>query len=248
MSLLLHCGAEHVSEEELRQIPVPPATKTWYPLGHAHVLDAVRDTLTDAGYEIRQQALSVTREGQRFFGTLDLTTPILEGVTLAVGIRNSVDKSFPIGFAVGSRVFVCDNLSFESEIVVNRKHTRFGEERFMEGIATGVNLLNDHRVQQAQWFQDLRVRRLDTNEPEALILRAYEQDLIGARHLPLVLNEWRRPTFDHGGETAWALWNTFTHVLGADMYKNPAKAAIRTIRLQGIFRPEVIDGEVVQAA
>jgi hypothetical protein len=30
----------------------------------------------------------------------------------AVGLRNSRDKSFPIGIAFGSRVFVCDSLTF----------------------------------------------------------------------------------------------------------------------------------------
>lgn len=242
MNLILHCGGQHVSEDELRQVPVPTATKTWFPMGHAQVLDAVRDTLSAAGYEIQRQELSLTREGLRFFGTLDLTTSIMDGITLAVGIRNSIDKSFPIGFAVGSRVFVCDNTAFHSEIVVNKKHTRFGEERYMEGIANGVNLLNDHRRQQAQWFADLQQRRLESNEPEAIILRSYEQELIGARQLPAVIDRWRHPTHDYGGPTAWSLFNTFTEVLGED--SNPAKAALRTLRLQGLFQPEVIDGEV----
>jgi hypothetical protein len=30
------------------------------------------------------------------------------GVSLAVGIRNSWDQSFPLGFCAGARVFVCD--------------------------------------------------------------------------------------------------------------------------------------------
>jgi hypothetical protein len=117
-------------------------------VGHAQVLDAVRGTLEDAGYSITRQQLSLTKEGGRFFGTLDLSASVLDGVTLAVGIRNSIDKSFPIGFAAGSRVFVCDNLAFHSEIVVNRKHTRYGEERYMEGTAQGVGLLAQHRQAQ----------------------------------------------------------------------------------------------------
>jgi len=80
----------------------------------------------------------VSHGGARFFGTLDLTTSVSEGVTLAVGIRNSNDQSFPIGFCCGQRVFVCDNLAFTSEIIVSKKYTRFGQERYLEGLARAV--------------------------------------------------------------------------------------------------------------
>jgi hypothetical protein len=37
--------------------------------------------------------------------------------------HHSHDKSFPIGIAFGSRVFICDNLAFIGDHVVRRKHT-----------------------------------------------------------------------------------------------------------------------------
>jgi hypothetical protein len=243
MSVLISQGDAYVSEEELRQIPVPQGTRTWHPIGHQQVLDAVRGTLSCAGYEVAAQSLAVANQGLRFFGTLDLTTPILDGVKLAIGIRNSMDRSIPIEFCAGARVLVCTNLSFYSQIAVSRRHTKNGAERFMEGISVSVQMLIEHQQTQAAWFENLQQRRLESKEADSIILRSYEQKLIGSRQLPLVLDEWRHPKFDHGGETLWSLWNTFTHVLGQD---NPAKAALRTIRLQSLFNPEVIDG--VQAA
>jgi hypothetical protein len=43
--------------------------------------------------------------------------------TDTVGLRNSNDRTFPIGIAFGSRVFVCDNLAFIGDQVIRRKHT-----------------------------------------------------------------------------------------------------------------------------
>jgi hypothetical protein len=40
-----------------------------------------------------------------------------------VGLRNSHDKSFPVGIAFGSRVFVCDNAAFIADHVIKRRHT-----------------------------------------------------------------------------------------------------------------------------
>src|SRR5262249_54211533 len=118
-SLVLHRGARPVTEEELRQFRAPPPEGQWYPVSHSRVVETVKATLRAAGYEIRKEQFGLMRDGgSRFFGTLDLRTPIASGVTLAVGIRNSVDKSFPLGFCAGNRVFVCDNLAFRSELLV----------------------------------------------------------------------------------------------------------------------------------
>src|SRR4051812_22884309 len=72
------------------------------------------------------RAIRLSRGDARLFATVDLGSPLATGVTLAVGIRNSFDKSLPLGFVAGNRVFVCDNLAFRSDLSVKRKHTRFG--------------------------------------------------------------------------------------------------------------------------
>jgi hypothetical protein len=142
--LINHRGGYEVTESELALIRAPPPTDTWFPVDHSIVLGTVKDTLTAAGFGVAKQRLSISHEGQRFFGTLDLTSLITEGIALAVGIRSSIDKSFPIGWCAGSRVFVCDNLSFHSEVVISKKHTKFGQERYREGIAGAVSALSEY--------------------------------------------------------------------------------------------------------
>src|SRR4051812_19222449 len=119
--LVLHRGAHEVSREELKAIEAPPATGTWFPVRHEEVLSTTVATLETAGFQVARMQLALSRAGGRFFGTLDLESPLAEGVSLAVGVRNSLDKSFPLGFCAGHRVFVCDNLSFHSDLMVKRK-------------------------------------------------------------------------------------------------------------------------------
>jgi hypothetical protein len=119
-SLCLHRGAIEVDRHMLSTFEAPPPSGRWYPLKHSHVVQKVCDTLEASGYQIARERIAVVRDGHRMFGTLDLSATLVSGVTLAVGIRNSTDKSFPLGFCAGNRVFVCDNLSFRSELLVKR--------------------------------------------------------------------------------------------------------------------------------
>lgn len=244
-SLNLHSGGSVVSHGELALIEAPPPTDTWFPIKHADVLDAATGLITSSGYSIKNTQLSVARDGHQFFGVLDLENEICPGITLAVGLRNSTNKSFPIGFCAGQRVFVCSNLAFTSEIVVSKKHTRFGQERYREGIAAAISSLGQYQTAQATWINNLRTRVLTREESDSLILRAYEEGLIGARTLPLVIQEWRKPSYDEFREpTAWNLWNCFTTVLGRRPEKI-AETALTTIRLQRLVTGDVIDGVAV---
>jgi len=240
MTLVTHCGARDVSRDELVEIEPPPPTTTWLPVSHRQVLAGAAETLAGAGFEIGRERLTISHHGHRFFATLDLTTSICDGISLAVGIRNSTDKSFPIGFCCGQRVFVCDNLAFTSEIIVAKKHTRFGEERYFEGIANAVSGLRQYQETQAEWIGVLRERELSPEEADSLILRSYEGNLIGARMLPELIREWRQPALeDFRKPTAWSLWNAFTAVVGRTRQRvSPAEAALTTIRLQRLFQAD----------
>jgi hypothetical protein len=248
-TLINHRGAQEVTLDQLSTIEAPPPTATWFPVSHIDVYEAVNHTLTSAGYEIRRQVFSLAKDDHRFFGVLDLTSTITEGISLSVGIRNSTDKSFPIGMAVGSRVFVCDNLSFHGEIVIAKKHTRFGETRYREGIAAAVGRLDSYRQTQADWIGGLQQRPLAPEQADSLILRAYETELISTRLLPDVIKEWRQPEHEaFQPRNAWSLWNAFTSALRTKQESQPAAAALMTIRLQRLFTHEVSNGSVSATA
>ncbi len=228
-----------MSADELQRYAAPPPEGRWYPLSHARVAETVKATLREAGYEIRREQYGVMRDGTRFFGTLDLGSPLTSGVTLAVGIRNSVDKSFPLGFCAGSRVFVCDNLAFRSELLVRRKHTLNGERNFTSAIAGAVTTLASFREGEGERIRRLMGMELPPDLADALILRAFEKGIVGPRELPKVLHEWRNPPHeDFQPRTAWSLFNAFTSALKDRAVQMPHQYAQQTMRLNALL-PEM---------
>lgn len=241
-NLVLHAGARPVTLEELQSFRAPESQGRWYPVSHSRVVETVKETLRGAGYDIRKEQYGVMRDGGRFFGTVDLGTSIASGVTLAVGIRNSVDKSFPLGFCAGNRVFVCDNLAFRSELLVRKKHTLNGERNFVKSIASAVTSLTTFKQAEAERIKRFIHTPLSADLADALILRAYERGVIGAHHLPKVIHEWRNPSFEEfEPRTVWSLFNAFTSALKERAVIQPHAFAVQTMQLNGLldFRPEM---------
>lgn len=234
----MHVGARQISRDDLALIEAPPPTRTWFPLKHTDVLDTVCETLDGAGFGIDSIELSIVRDNARFFGTLRLTNRISDIASIAVGIRNSVDKSFPIGFCVGMRVFVCDNLAFHSEIVIARRHTRFGQTRFNEAVSQAVLGLHQYQVAEHERIGRLQNWQLSDDEANSLILKSFEEGLVSSRLLPVVIREWRNPPIeDFAPRTGWSLLNSFTSALKERQKANPQQAALATIRLQRLLAP-----------
>jgi hypothetical protein len=236
--LMLHCGAREVDRDALRAVPCPPPTETWFPIGHAAVIDAVTESLGSAGFQVARARYALSRGDARMFATLDLAVDLAAGVTVAVGVRNSTDQSFPLGFAAGSRVFVCDNLSFSAELMIKHKHTRFGFDHYRDELAGSVDKLAGYREAEGLRIARMQDAGLTDVEAESLLMRAYERRLLGPATVLPALREWREPSFDEfKPRNVWSLLNAITHVLGDQAKKHPDEHARRTRQIQSMLCP-----------
>jgi hypothetical protein len=243
-TLVLHAGGRLVTPDELRNCTTPPAEGRWHPVPHARVLGAVKETLTGAGYRVASEKLALARHNARFFGVLTLEAPLAQGVGLSVGVRNSVDKSFPLGFAAGSHCFVCDNLAFRAELLVRRKHTANGMKAFGAAIAGAVAGLASFREVEAARIKRMAELELTPVMASHLILSAFRRGIISSLQLPRVCEAWEDPPHvDFKPRTAWSLFNAFTEVLKPRAVTAPQAFVAQTIRLNGLLLPEGADAQ-----
>ena len=106
--LLAHRGAELVGRQDLLALHTPDATATHKPIAHAHVVQALIETLGFRRLNVVNDQYAVTPDGMRMFGVLALDVEG-SGIRLAIGVRNSHDKSCSLALTVGYKVFVCDS-------------------------------------------------------------------------------------------------------------------------------------------
>jgi len=220
MSLCLHAGANPVTYDDLRQVAVPEATDTHIPVPHHEIVELLRYTLGFYGHEIVQEDHAIMPDGQRYFGLMTLRSPYGDYGDV-VGLRNSHDKSFPIGIAFGSRVFVCDNTAFIGEHVIKRKHT-VKAKRELPGLVTEIVApLQAQRLAQNQKLVGYQNMVLSDVLADHAVMEMYRREVIGVQAIAHVLKAWEEPPHDWGSKTCWRLFNAATFALAGKVAERP---------------------------
>jgi len=169
------------------------------------------------GLKVVNEAHALSSGGQRYFGLLEVVNGQQHGdYGLVLGLRNSHDKTFPAALAVGSGVFVCDNLAFSGEVTIARRHTVFIERDLPQLVQRAVGQLGDLRGLQDHRIERYKATRLTDMRAHHLIVRALEARVLPTTAIPVVVREWRRPSheeFAEGGRTAWRLFNAVTEAI-----------------------------------
>lgn len=231
MSLVLHAGAAKATREQVDAIITPAATETWQPIAHSDLIEQTVERFAGLGWNITKEEHGLWRDGARYFGVFDLAGNGLDGkdYTLSVGLANSHDRSLAAKIAVGSRVFVCDNLAFSGEVQVSRKHTTHLFRALPQVIASAVSRVSSLKESQDRRIAAYRETEIGDVMMHDILVRSLDRNIIPARELPRVRDEWRKarhPEFED--RTLWSAFNAFTQVMkGTSAVELPS----RTMRL-----------------
>jgi hypothetical protein len=216
VNLVLHCGARHVERPAVVEAPTPTASATWVPVPHHRLLEQVESTLVASGMKVANEAHALWNDGLRYFGLLEVTNGAPhDDYGLVIGLRNSHDKTFPAAIAMGSAVYICDNLAFSAEVTIARRHTRFIERDLPRIVHTAVGRLSDMRGQQDERIRTYKKTELSDPAAHDLVIRAVDATVLPVTKVPEVLAEWRTPSheeFAADGKTLWRFHNAMTHV------------------------------------
>jgi hypothetical protein len=211
--LTLHCGAEKVTAEDLALVETPPPTDTHFPLAHADFLREVKSNLQDSQFEIINEQHALSKMGSRYFGVLDLANTVSDDYAFVVGLRNSHDRSFAAAVAGGSRVFVCDNLSFSGEIKLERKHTKFAHRDLQHLTARLVGQLSHLFGHAAGRIEIYKNTGIDERSADHILMAAMRARAITSMDISAAWNNWAHPAHEEFlPRTAWSLFNAITSI------------------------------------
>src|SRR5262249_33616469 len=152
---------------------------------HARLLESVQGALQGAGLDVITEAHALTKDGNRYFGLLQVANGHqADDFGLVVGVRNSHDKSFPAALVLGASVFVCDNLSFSGEVTLARKHTTYIERDLPQLVDRAIGMLGSLRQSQEQRFLAYRQHELADGQAHDLVIKALDAQVVPVTRIP----------------------------------------------------------------
>jgi len=219
MSLILdNCYA--ADESVVRAVPCPAPTKSWAPISHGEAIDETLKAIDRTGLRVTdaRYALSGNKKKSngdtRLFGEM-----VLEGGSanvpgdfrMAIGIRNSIDRSISYNICGGESVMVCGNMCFHGDFMEKRKHTVNIREH-LPGLIDGAlgRYLMDFgkRIDQVEFWKDMEIEDRDASHA---IIECVRQNVLPANRVKNVLEEYENPHHEEfKSRTVWSLHNAFT--------------------------------------
>lgn len=177
-TIALHCGGQFVSREEASSVPTPEGTSTHKMVPHKVVIDEVHAEIERRNLPIAKAQYALSNEGQRLFGLIDIHDgpEMPDGMGVCLGFRNSHDKSWALGLAGGTRVFICDNLCFSGDVVRYRKHTsRIDASKVIEGV---MELVLESTHDFAAWMDTMKDVNLSNTQAKEMVIDLWDMEAL----------------------------------------------------------------------
>lgn len=212
-------GGNMVNRDALDNFAMPEDTRSYKVVPHFQLAKTMVQMSGDLlkGFEYLSENYVVAKEGKQLFGMINFRDRNREDAGISVAFRNSYDKSMSIGIALGTQVFVCENLCLSGEITIMRKHTKNVWDNLEQQV---IGALYKYRSTYDDAQADIdRMKTIDITDHEAYSRMgvAFGEGIVGPRQLQVVKNEWQKPSFDDfQPRTMWSLYNDFTYALKND--------------------------------
>jgi Domain of unknown function (DUF932) len=213
MSLILHVDSNSTPYDVIAALPTPESTATHKPVAHVVMIDLIRKVATEKGYQITREQFGINRDGSKLFGVIDFSNTNADGneYRYSIGFRNSHNKALSFGLVAGGRVTVCDNLMFQGDWGISRKHTSgIDPERV---VRAAFEMMPGAWNKLKVGIEKLKSQYISLEEASRIILSAATQDILPAADAVKVFEEFQNPSHDDFKPmTKWSLYNAFTEI------------------------------------
>lgn len=209
------CTQNRVTLAQVEAVPVPAHTHSWRPVPYEEAIGFLKSTIDSAlPYTLESEEYGMSKDGNQMFGVLTLDTGDRDQ-GMAIGIRQSYDKSLALGIVCGSQVFVCDNLCFSGDAFkVVRKNTTnvWGDFRRLVNLQVGASQAHYETV---LWETHAMKRvPVSLDRGHEILGRALGQGILTPNQATVAFGDWRQARHaEFEDRNLWSLYNCVTEGL-----------------------------------
>ena len=201
---------------------IPQQTKTYKPISHSQLIDLTLNGIHNAGFKLDSESYSAARGGNIANGRFSIANVADSEMQLQIGWQNSYDKSLTLKFAIGTKIFICQNGWVSGDMgAFKKKHV--GEIQDFTPSA-----ISEYIKSAAEAFRRMQIERETMKQVEVtsrvkaeLIGRMFLEDqIITSTQLNIISRELKSPTHDYGAQDS--MWELYNHTTFAMKESHPA--------------------------
>ena len=176
-------------------------------------MDLTLESIHQAGFTLDQERYTSARDGKVANGKFTIKNVADSEMQLQIGWQNSYDKSLSLKFAIGTRIFICENGCVSGDYGAF-KHKHVGEIQTFTPQA-----ITDYILDAGEAFARMQSEResmkqivLDRRAQAELIGRMIiDEQFIESTQLNIIKRELEKPTHNYGAENSlWELYQFTT--------------------------------------
>ena len=204
------------AREILLNTEIPQQTKTYKPVSHKQLIDLTLNGIHNAGFKLDSEHYSAARNGNVANGRFSIADVADSEMQLQIGWQNSYDKSLTLKFAIGTKIFICQNGCVSGDMgAFKKKHVGEIQEFTPSAISEYIKSASEAFRRMQQEREQMKNVEVTNRTKAELIGRMYLEDqFISSTQLNIISRELKAPTYDYGAPgSMWELYNYATFAM-----------------------------------
>lgn len=210
------------TRELLVNTPVPQQTRSYKPVSHEQLIDLTLESIYQAGFELDKETYTASTDGLVANGRFTISNVADRDMQLQIGWQNSYNRKVSLKFAIGARIFICQNGAVSGDYgSFKKKHV--GEvQTFAPAAITDYIKSAGDAFRKLQSDRDVMkdIQVTSTRKAELLGRLYLENEIISSMQMNIIKGEIKKPTFDYGAQDS--LWELYQHTTYALKQEHPA--------------------------
>ena len=201
--------------------PVPQQTRSYKPVSHEQLIDLTLESIYQAGFELDKETYTASTDGQVANGRFTISNVADRDMQLQIGWQNSYNRQVSLKFAIGARIFICQNGCVSGDYgSFKKKHVGEVQTFAPAAIIDYIKSAGDafRRLQQDRDVMK-NIELTPTRKAELIGQLYIEKEIINSLQLNIIKSEVKKPTFDYGAKDS--LWELYQHTTYALKQQHP---------------------------
>ncbi len=204
------------TKDVLLRAQLPQQTRTYKPITHQQLIDLTLESIQQAGFALDKELYSSTIDGQVANGNFTISNVTDKEMQLQIGWQNSYNKTLSLKFAIGARIFICQNGSVHGDMgSFRKKHIGTVQEFTPAAITEYIKQAGDtFQIMQTERESMKQIEVSKRTQAELIGRLLLEEKLISTMQVNQIAAELTNPTYDYGAPgSMWELYQFTTQTM-----------------------------------